>query len=191
MSKQNKATARTVAPVIVTRDEMAITAGEIADLQNERNRLVIEKNEKIATIDKEYAKRIDDIDAQLKLKLSAGLGWCERNEATEFRDSRTANFTRADVQFRRGNWTVNFKSGWNSEKVIAALKSFLQPGKPVGSKYVRTVEEVNKDAIREDRKLMTDVEWAALGVRISQEKSMIVTPHADETQNKQTIQEAA
>jgi phage host-nuclease inhibitor protein Gam len=192
MTKTNKAKTQTLTPAIVTREEMAHTAGEIADLQHELNRLVMDKNEKLAAIEKEYAARIGSTKERLEMKLKASLSWCERNEGVEFKENaRTIRFSRADLQFRRGNWAVVFKGGWNNDKVVEALKGYTQPGKPAGLNYVRTVEEVNKEKVREDRKLLTEQQWAALGIRIVQEKSMIVTPHGDDAKNQQKMKEAA
>jgi phage host-nuclease inhibitor protein Gam len=45
---------------------------------------------------------------------------------------------------------------------------------------VRTTEELNKEVILQDREKFTAEEWAAVGVKIGQEKSLTITPKAGE-----------
>ncbi len=162
---------KTETAVIATREEMAELAGDIAALQNELNRLTTAKNIELDIINKRYAEQLGRLDGDIKSKMKLALDWCTRNEASEFRDWRTIDFQRATVQFRRGNWEVQLRSNWKIANVLAALKAFLIPGKPAGTRWVRTAEEVNKELIIQERGTLTDEQWHALGIKIVRGKS--------------------
>lgn len=174
---------KTPVPVISTREEMGQIAGEIAALENKRNALTTAMNEALDAVRKQHAPEIERVTDELSLKTKAALDWCVRNEPEEFKRSRTIDFTRAEVLFKRGNFEVSYRSGWKVEDIIKALKAFLRPGKPPGTNYVRTVEEVNKEAIIQDRKELTDDEWLALGIKVTQGKSVIITGKGEPVQN--------
>lgn len=182
---------KTPAPVIVTRDEMRQVAGEIAELENRLNALTTAMNLELDEVRKRHEPEIEVVKQDLSIKGKAALDWCVRNEDQEFAKSRTIDFTRAEVLFKRGNYEVTYRSGWKVDDVIKALKAFLKPGKPPGSNYVRTTEEVNKELIIQDRKEYTEEEWLAMGVRIIQGKSMTVTGKGEPVQNAQREQEKA
>lgn len=180
----SKSKIKTETAVITTREEMAELAGEIAALQNDINRLTTEKNIEIDRVNKQYATRIEMLTTDLKAKMKLALDWCTRNETVEFKDSRTTHFQRAVVQFRRGNWEVALRSGWKIADVLRSLKSFLLPGKPAGTRWVRTVEEVNKELIIQERATLTEEEWHALGIKIVRGKSLIIEGKGDPVESK-------
>lgn len=176
-------------PIIMNREEMGELAGEIAALQNTINALTTAQNAQLDEVRKAYAPQFAALQEQLDDKTKLALDWCVRNEPNEFATSRTISFPRADVQFRRGNPEVKFRNKWNALLVIAALKRFIAVGKPPGTKYVRTLEEVDKETILQDRNRLTPDEWYALGIRITQGKSMLITGKGDPVEN--TTQEKA
>ena len=180
----SKSKIKTETAVIATREEMGELAGEIAALQNELNQLTTEKNVELDRINSAYGPRIDALQSRIKAKMKLALDWCARNEASEFRDWRTIDFQRATVQFRRGNWEVQLRSNWKIANVLAALKAFLIPGKPAGTRWVRTVEEVNKELIIQERGTLTDEQWHALGIKIVRGKSVIIEGKGDPVESK-------
>jgi phage host-nuclease inhibitor protein Gam len=175
---------KTETAVITTREEMAELAGDIAALQNELNQLTTQKNIELDRVNQHYAKRLENLDVLIKAKMKLALDWCTRNEASEFRDWRTIDFQRATVKFRRGNWEVQLRSNWKIANVLTALKAFLIPGKPAGTRWVRTAEEVNKELIIQERGTLTDEQWHALGIKIVRGKSVIVEGKGDPVESK-------
>ena len=180
----SKSTIKTETAVIATREEMAELAGDIAALQNELNALTTQKNVELDRVNQHYAKRLENLDVLIKAKMKLALDWCTRNEASEFRDWRTIDFQRATVQFRRGNWEVQLRSNWKVIDVLKALKSFLLPGKPAGMRWVRSVEEINKEMIIQERATLTAEEWHALGIKIVRGKSVIIEGKGDPVESK-------
>jgi phage host-nuclease inhibitor protein Gam len=180
----SKSKSKTETAVIATREEMAELAGDIAALQNELNRLTTVKNIELDIINKRYAEQLGRLDADIKVRMKLALDWCTRNEASEFRDWRTIDFQRATVQLRRGNWEVQLRSNWKIANVLTALKAFLIPGKPAGTRWVRTVEEVNKELIIQERGTLTDEQWHALGIKIVRGKSVIIEGKGDPVESK-------
>jgi len=184
-----KSILKTLTPIIMTKEEMGELAGEIAAIQNRINALTTQQNEALDQVRKLYAPQLEALQAEHTTKSKLALDWCMRNEAAEFATARTIYFNRADVQFRRGNYEVTQRSKWNVLRIISALKSFLIPGKPPGSKYIRTIEELDREAIIQDRDKFTPDEWYSIGIRITQGKSMIITGKGDPVEN--TTQEKA
>lgn len=178
-----KTTLKTLIPIVMTKEEMGELAGEIASLQNRINALTTAQNEALDLVRKEFAPQFATLQSELEDKTERALDWCQRNEATEFATARTIFFPRADVQFRRGNFEVKYRSKWTVLRIVAALKLFITKGKPPGTKYIRIVEEVNKEAVIQDRDEFTPDEWFALGMRIVQGKSMIITGKGDPVEN--------
>lgn len=197
---KTKSKIKTVSPDISTREEFSVLCGEIGALQTRLNARKLEQTRRIDELNKEFTD-IETLTEELGALMKPALAWCVANEEKEFADSKTLEFVRASAQFRVGNPEVKFRSQWTVADVLTELRSFLVEvddanapgGKRLveGKSFIRTVEELDKAQIIKDRNLISAQDWLALGIKIVQEKSLIVTPKGEKLEDKQTLKEAA
>ncbi|AKH36877.1 MULTISPECIES: host-nuclease inhibitor Gam family protein [Nitrosomonas] len=123
-----------------TRDEAAADIRKIGDLQRQLIRATTEMNDAIAHITQNFQPRLDAISAQLKTLQEGVQGYCEahRLELTDGSKVKTANLITGEVQWRQRPPSVSIRG---SENVIEMLKRLGLV------RFVRTKEEVNKEAI--------------------------------------------
>ena len=135
--------------VCQSKSETMDAIRDLGDRQRELTRLETELNDVIAD---ETAKRKDAI-YELKVeieRLHSGVqGWCEANRVALCGDkSKTANLVTGTVSWRIRPPSVALKA---VDKVLAELRRLKL------TKYIRTKEEVNKDAILTDIKTFPTV----------------------------------
>jgi phage host-nuclease inhibitor protein Gam len=123
-----------------SRDEAAADIRKIGDLQRSLTRASTEMNDAIASITQNFQPRMDAIREQLVTLQEGVQGYCEahRLELTDGGKVKTANLITGEVQWRQRPPSVSVRG---SETVIQMLKR-LGLGR-----FVRTKEEVNKEAI--------------------------------------------
>lgn len=133
-----KAKAQTYVPQ--TRDEAAADIRKIGDLQRQLTRATTEMNDAIAHITQNFQPRLDAISEQLKTLQDGVQSYCEahRLELTDGGKVKTANLITGEVQWRQRPPSVSVRG---SDTVIEMLKRLGL------ARFVRTKEEVNKEAI--------------------------------------------
>jgi len=91
---------------------------------------------------------------QIAVEIEAGkerlAAWADENRKVEFGDEQSVEFPNGWLRFRVGQRTLDLLSGWTWEKVLAKLKSFRVTSQ--WRAYVRTKQEVNKQALLADTK---------------------------------------
>jgi phage host-nuclease inhibitor protein Gam len=156
-------------PVPQNRDEAAVAIGAIGQHVRERVRLEAAMADEIAVIRSRYEKMAEP-HGQAITALTKGVEiWCAANRATltEGGKRKTVSFPTGEVRWRMTPPKVSLKG---VDAVLAALREMkLQ-------RFIRTSEEVNKDAILADR----DAVEAVPGITITQGEEFEVLPHADE-----------
>ena len=123
-----------------TLDDVAADIRRIGDLNRQITRYQTELNDRIAEITATYQPLLDELREQIK-PLQAGVQvWCEANRHDLTRGGRvkTANFTTGEVQWRQRPPSVSVRG------VDAVLSVLAELGL---SRFIRTKQEVNKDAI--------------------------------------------
>lgn len=123
-----------------SKDEVAAYIRNIGDTQRNMLREQAEMNDAIANVTANYQPRLEELGEQLKTLQEGVQGYCEahRNELTNEGKVKTANLITGEVQWRQRPPSVGVRG---AEAVIEALKR-LGLGK-----FVRTKEEINKEAI--------------------------------------------
>lgn len=123
-----------------TKDDAAADIRKIGDVQRELARSSAEMNDAIAAITHNFQPRLDALNEQLKTLQDGVQGYCEahRSELTDGGRVKTANLITGEVQWRQRPPSVSVRG---VEAVIETLKRLGF------AKFVRTKEEVNKDAI--------------------------------------------
>lgn len=123
-----------------SRDDAAADIRKIGDLQRQLTRATTEMNDAIAHITQSFQPRLDALNEQLKTLQDGVQGYCEahRLELTDNGKVKTANLITGEVQWRQRPPSVSVRG---ANTVIEMLKRLGL------ARFVRTKEEINKEAI--------------------------------------------
>ena len=148
------------------REEVEVAIKNIGDLQRELQRKMTAQNDELAAITERYAPELQAIKEQLEPMQDAVQAWCEshRDELTQHGRTKTANFNTGDVQWRQRPPSVNARG----------IPTILENLKELGlTQFIRTKEELNKDAILNEPELAKAV--AGISIKTGVE-DFIITP---------------
>lgn len=154
-----------------TKDEAAADIRSIGDLQRRSARTQTEMNDAIAHITATYQPTLEAINNQLGVLQEGVQAYCEahRNELTNDGRVKTANLITGEVQWRKRPPSVGVRG---AEAVIETLKR-LGLGK-----FVRSKEEINKEAILNEPALVKGV----VGITVVTDvEDFVITPFEQET----------
>ena len=126
-----------------SRDDVAAAIGDIGKKGREIDVLTASMNDEIAAVVEKYQPTIDALKKELPPLQSGVQSWCEshRAELTQSGKTKTVNMITGTVNWRIRPPSVSVRG---SNTVIELLKS-----KGLG-RYIRTKEEINKDAVLSD-----------------------------------------
>ena len=162
MTKKTRVGLEDKAEAMARMVELAAEATKLATV-------LAERDQAIAAVNEEFADRID-AGSKLVLALKAELKeWAKANEKTEAeKDTRIIRFEGVgEIQIRKGNPDVRMKSGLDEETAITRLFDAGLGG------YVRTVQEINREALIEDREDPKFERINALGIRVGQTENVL------------------
>ncbi|MCA0213104.1 MAG: host-nuclease inhibitor Gam family protein [Proteobacteria bacterium] len=133
-----KAKAQTYAPQ--TPNDCAADIKKLGDLQRDFARQQADMNDEIAAITKRYQPKLEALSERIATLQQGVQTYCEANRSTLTNDGKvkTANFVTGDVQWRQRPPSVSIRG---ADAVIEVLQRMGL------SRFVRTKEEVNKEAI--------------------------------------------
>ncbi|MEI7456571.1 MAG: host-nuclease inhibitor Gam family protein [Nitrosomonadales bacterium] len=125
------------------RDDAAADIRKIGDLQRQMSRATTEMNDAIAEITARFQPHLDAVGKQIITLQDGVQGYCEahRQELTNDGKVKTANLITGEVQWRQRPPSVRLSK---SEVVLETLARLGL------SRFIRTKEEVNKDAILDE-----------------------------------------
>ncbi len=185
MSKKTRIKADAIAHWIPRdRDEVNEGIAELGRLQRERERIKADMNDQIEVVKaahEETAKPLADRISELTKGVHL---WCEANRARLTDDGKVKfhDFSTGTVKWRLTPWSIGLSK---VADVIELLKAkFGKTDNP----YVRVVEEVNKEALLEDRaKLDTRIEGntGINGVKFNQKEIFSVIPNESQIEEVQ------
>ena len=166
-------------PTIHSFDECDGTILKIADCEQELAKAEAEMNEKIQVVRDEYERKTNVTRAMRDGLKSEVERFCIVNKDT-FEKSRRKNFIHGIVGFRSTppkTALLNRKYKW--ETVLELLKKLNLV------KYVRTKEEIDKDAILASyaSKEIDDQKLAAVGLKIDQDEKFFIDIKWEEITN--------
>ena len=151
-----------------TKEEVVAAIAEIGRHQRARQRIEAAMNDELAAI-KERRETEAEPHNDAIAELSRGVQtWCEahRDELTQGNKVKYASLASGEVKWRMRPPSVTVRG---KEIVIETLK-----GLGLG-RFVRTVEEVNKEAILADQKAVSNVK----GITVSQGEDFVIEPFED------------
>jgi phage host-nuclease inhibitor protein Gam len=150
-----------LATTIQTREELEAVMGEYARASIARGQLALALEEKLQLARKDYEARLADFDAEIETLLADLEAWAVLHPG-EFADRKSIDLVHGAIGFRTGNPTLKPLKGVKWEHVVDMLKASQQ------ARYLRSIEEVNKDAILTDREALGADRLKILGLRIEQ-----------------------
>ncbi|ARU30873.1 host-nuclease inhibitor protein Gam [Sulfuriferula sp. AH1] len=154
-----------------SKDDAAANIRKIGDIQRESIRTTAEMNDEIAVITHKYQPLLDALGEQIKTLQEGVQGYCEahRDELTDGGRVKTANLITGEVQWRQRPPSVSVRG---ADSVIEMLKRLGL------ARFVRTKEEVNKEAILNDPDEVRGV--AGLNI-VTGVEDFVITPFEQET----------
>ena len=149
-----------------TRDEVETAIKEIGDLNRELERLAIEQNNRLAAITEEYAPLMNAVKEKLSPKQDAVQAWCEsrRDELTQNGKTKTGSFNTGEVQWRQRPPSVGIRG---AESVLESLRTLGLV------RFIRTKEEVNKEAMLNEPELAATVAGVIIKTGV---EDFVITP---------------
>lgn len=163
-----KAAAQIYAPQ--TRDEVAGDIRKIGDLQRDLARAEAAMNDQIAAVTDAARPEIDDIKTRLETLQKGVQTWCEANRAALTTDGKVkfANLVTGEVSWRTRPPSCVVRG---VDAVIDTLKRLSL------ARFVRTKEEVNKEAILNEPGAVQGVAGISI---ISGVEDFVITPFEQE-----------
>ena len=153
-----------------TRDEVEVAIKEIDDLNRELERLAIEQNDSLAEITEKYAPLMNAVKEKLAPKQDAVQAWCEsrRDELTNNGKTKTGTFNTGEVQWRQRPPSVGIRG---ADSVLESLRTLGLV------RFIRTKEEVNKEAMLNEPELAATVAGVTIKTGV---EDFVITPFEQE-----------
>ena len=140
MKKPTRTKSATLTIRAQSREETELLIKELGDAQRELQRLTTEQSDEIGAITERYSPAIQSAKEAVDMRHKAIQAWCEshRDELTKNGKQKTGYFNTGEVQWRQSPPSVRVMK---ADQVIENLKllGLVQ--------FIRTKEEINKDAI--------------------------------------------
>jgi len=172
VSKPNriKQPAKQSAFVPQSRDECAEMINQIGRIQREIAVTQAAMNDDIARITDDYTGKITPQQLEMKQLQDGVQSWCEanRDELTENGKTKTAGFVTGNVQWRQRPPSVLVRGADSVLETLARLGL---------SRFIRTKEEINKEAILNEPAAVAGV--AGISIKTGVE-DFVITPFEQE-----------
>lgn len=162
-----------------TREEAEALVGEIAALKNFEAQTKAMMDQRLQEVRQEYEVQLASANNDLVVPLLRIQAWAEANPDL-FEKTKSIEMLHGRVGWRIGNPTLKPASGFTWAKVLERLKAL---GHAV---FIRTVDEVDKEAILSARENLLDGDLRQMGVKVVREESFFVQPKATTTDPRVT-----
>lgn len=176
MSKNNRIKLTVAAPK--TREEMETLVGDIAALKIKERALTAEMDAKIKSVKDHYQGQLTGLNESLAHKMPCALAWAEAHP-DDFGKLRSIEMLHGTLGWRTNTPSLKTLSGWTWDRVLEAVKRL-----PRLAAYIRTKEEINKQALLGDRDTLGADGLRAIGVKVVQEEEFFVEPKLTETETR-------
>lgn len=165
MAKATKLKARAAERVPQNKDEAVAYVKRIGDLQRERQRLKADMDDQITAIREQFQKLLTPLEEDITAISSGVHTWCEanRDRLTNGGKVKTANLLTGEVRWRvtpPACKTVRIKEAMEELKALGL------------SRFIRTKEEINKEAILADPTAVDGCRW----IEITQGEEFVIVP---------------
>jgi phage host-nuclease inhibitor protein Gam len=168
------------APLINSRTKAEEVLGDIAILTIGRNFGILEMDEKLTAIREQYEPHISDFKKKIEEKTALLESWAAANPE-EFGKKKSIEMLHGVFGYRTGTPKLQpvLRKTW--AKILETIKILGFGG------YVRSKEEVNKEAILSDaaQGLLTPESLKSIGVSVVQDEAFFVEPNLQPLANRQ------
>jgi len=155
-----------------TMDDCAADIRKLGDLHREYLRVAADMNDQVAAVTAKHQPELEALKGRIDLLQQGVQGYCEANRdtLTNGGKTKTAGFVTGDVQWRQRPPSVSVRG---ADAVIDTLKR-LGLGR-----FIRTKEEVNKEAILNEPDDVRGVAGIAL---VTGQEDFVITPFEAKTE---------
>ncbi len=163
-------------PAINSIEALNSTVDNVAKLEVELRRLQAERDKEMQALREKHDGRIEHVEKTIKRLVALAETYCLAHRGNVFTAaSKSAASALARFGFRDGNPSLCLLNRkWKWESVIEALRA----AKLFEFLRTVTVTDVNKDKLKTSQ--LSDVELAAVGLRIDQAERFFVEPKSDD-----------
>lgn len=157
---------------IETNDHLHATVDEIARIEVVIRQRCAKRDAAIQLVRIEHDTQIEEDKSRRDALMKLAATYASVNRASLFATGfKSAASALAIFGFRKGNPTIKtLNSKWTLDKVLAGLREL--------GKYIRTVEEIDKQAIHDAG--LTDAQLAEIGIRIDSGERFYVESKSEE-----------
>lgn len=160
---------KTLTDAILSRPEAEDVMHQICRLTIEGDTLDAKMDAELAAVRERYQGRRELVTVALKPLLERMEQWATNNPG-ELGTKKSLALTHGTIGFRTGQPQLKTLRGCTWATVLEKLRS----GR---AQYIRTKEEVNKEALLADREQIGTDALRALGIQVAQEERFFVEPN--------------
>ena len=171
------------APALKSRAQAEDVLRQISELTLSRNQAQLDMDAEITRIREQYKTVLSEANRELEQKTELVRAWAEAN-LSEFK-GKSLDTVHAVIGWRTGQPALKTLSGWTWDRVMEKIK-----GLPNLLQYIRTKEEVNKQALLADREGFGADGLRLIGLKVLQEESFYVEPKLQQLETRQQTEAA-
>jgi phage host-nuclease inhibitor protein Gam len=169
-------------PTLTTRSEAEAAMNELALAENNKRKFIANRDAAVLKITERTQPMLDDCDQFIAEKTEALKAWAETHPAEFPKGRKSINLVAGTLGFRTGTPKLALLSrAWNWEKVLGALQS-----NPLYKKFIRTKQEVDKEAILAEATASECFDPGYMGVKVVHDESFFIEPNLTDTESRQT-----
>jgi phage host-nuclease inhibitor protein Gam len=158
-------------PIEITRDAAEIAMGALAHATHQRDKLVAQLNDKLTEVRERFEPSIADLTAAIAAHDKTLRDFADTHPE-EFDRAKSLKLVHGVIGYRLGNYALKTVKGITWARALNLIRDRM----PI---YIRTKQEVDKEAILADRQKLTPNELARIGCRIEQAESFFAEPEKD------------
>lgn len=161
-----------------SRDAVNQAIAQIGELHRERVRIQADMNDRMATVKADHDAAAKPLGDRIN-ELAKGVQlWCEANRASLTNDGKVKfhEFATGVVKWRLTPWAVAIAK---VADVLALLKA-----KGLQETYIRSKEEISKEALLADREALTAE--PIKGISFKQREEIAIVPHESQIEEVQS-----
>jgi len=159
----------------LTPEEAEALAYTISKLMIGERQLLADLDAELKAVTARHSRRIEAVRHDIAECFPKLQAWAETNRATEFAKKKSIDYLHSTIGFKTGNPWISLLPGWSAKKSLAAMRVHT-----LLKHYIRTKEEIDRQAILAKRKLLDDPTLASVGIRTGQTETFYLDPKATE-----------
>ena len=167
-------------PTIATLEQAEAAMNELVSAENDRRKIVAARDSEILIINESFGPDITQLEELVAEKTNALRAWAEANPDVFPKNRKSLDLNSGVLGFRTGTPKLALLSrAWTWAKVIAAVQD-------AGfAFFVRTKEELDKDAIIAEVRAGRSGLATQIGVKVVQDESFFIEPKLTDTDARQ------